>query len=355
MSKRRRFPKISPLAFQHPLDAKALEAVKKAKGVDYLVRKINEYGYERYLYINNIADNVRVGPRQCPQLYNMLVEACEILDVEIPQLYITQDPMVNAFTFGSESPFIIINSGMIDLMSDDELLAIIAHEVGHIKCGHVLYKMVASFLRVAAEVIADVTLGIGKLIAGPLLVAFYEWDRKSELTADRAGLLVVQDKNVSINALMKLAGGSTKVYEQFNREEFLRQAEDYVELDHSMLNQFYKLIQVLFRSHPFPALRAREINTWADSMEYKNICNGIYPRVDVDFSWSPSYSSTTCPHCNVHVEPNANFCQACGAALHSAIAVIEKRSKRRCSTCETPLRPSDDFCPNCGMNTRFDW
>lgn len=359
---RRRFPKLSPAAFQHPMDAKALEAVKMAKGVDYLVRKINEYGYERYLYINNIADNVKVGSRQCASLHKMLVEACEILDVELPQLYITQDPSVNAFTFGSEQPFIVLNSGLIDLMAEDELFTIIAHEVGHIKCGHVLYKMVASFLRMAAEVIADMTFGLGKIITGPLLVAFYEWDRKSELTADRAGLLAVQNPDVVVTTLMKLAGGSSKVYEQFNREEFLRQAESYTELDQSTLNQFYKLLQVLFRSHPFPALRAREIHEWSKSTEYRNIMDGIYPRTDLDLYKEPSGAqhATTCPNCNVSVDADVRFCHVCGATIVGVIAVVEKKPsppkpEMRCKSCDQPLKPSDDYCPSCGINTRFDW
>lgn len=362
---RRRFPKLSPTAFQHPMDTKALEAVKKAKGVDYLVRKINEYGYERYLYINNIADNIKVGPRQCVLLHEMLVEACEILDVELPQLYITQDPNVNAFTFGSEQPFIVLNSGLIDLMTEDELFTIIAHEVGHIKCGHVLYKMVASFLRMAAEIIADMTFGLGKIITGPLLVAFYEWDRKSELTADRAGLLAVQNLDVVVTTLMKLAGGSSKVYEQFNREEFLRQADNYTELDHSTLNQFYKLLQVLFRSHPFPALRAREIHHWSSSTEYRNIMDGIYPRIDLDFHRESSGTTqpTTCPNCSVGVDPDARFCHVCGATIVGAIAVVEKGASQqhkpkmelRCKSCDAILKASDDYCPSCGINTRFDW
>src|SRR5687768_16043671 len=93
---RKRFPKISPRAFQHPMDLKALEAVKKAKGVDLLIRKVMEFHYERWRYINNIADTVQVTPLQAPLLHDMLREACDILDVALPELYIDQDPVVNA-------------------------------------------------------------------------------------------------------------------------------------------------------------------------------------------------------------------------------------------------------------------
>jgi Zn-dependent protease with chaperone function/RNA polymerase subunit RPABC4/transcription elongation factor Spt4 len=389
---RRRFPRIAASAFQHPMDIKALEAVKMAKGVDLLMRKVNEYGFERYLYINNIADNVQVTPLQCPKIYEMLIEACEILDVEVPQIYIDQDPTVNAYTFGSEKPFIILHSGLIDLMNDDELFTIIVHEVGHIKCGHVLYKMVARFLRVVVEMIGDMTFGIGKLLTGPILMAFYEWDRKSELSADRAGLLGIQNVDIVTTTLMKLAGGSHKVVEQFDKDQFLRQADNYLELDSSTLNQIYKFLQVAFRTHPFPALRAREINTWANSTEYQNIMNGIYPTIDLqpyrgtdgyDFGGSyprqpppysppsPSGTSTTCANCHAKVEVNATFCHVCGSKIMGVVAIMDKTdiggastqtpsppkpdNKPHCNNCGAVLKPTDDYCPSCGLNTRLNW
>jgi Zn-dependent protease with chaperone function len=347
---RKRFPKISPRAFQHPMDLRALEAVKKAKGVDLLIRKVIEYGYERYYYINNIADTVQVTPLQAPMLHDMLREACDILDVDLPELYIDQDPVVNAYTFGSEKPFIVLQSGLVDLLTDDELFGVICHEVGHIKCGHVLYKMVARFLRDAATILADMTFGLGKFITGPLLVAFYEWDRKAELSSDRASLLGVQDVDVVTNTLMKLAGGSTKVIAQLDKDQFLRQAESYKELDSSMLNQFFKLVQVIWRTHPFPALRAREIDDWSRTIEYQNILNGIYEREGIDFYHGPedySYGGwqsppagpkpgspapagnviNSCPNCDAAVDIGATFCHICGSTIVGAIAVMEKGAR----------------------------
>jgi hypothetical protein len=259
--------------------------------------------------------------------------------------------------------------------------------------------MVAKFLRLIAEFIGDVTFGIGKLITGPILVAFYEWDRKSELSADRAGLLGIQNPDVVITTLMKLAGGCQKVFEQFDKDQFLRQADSYRELDESALNQFYKFLQVVFRDHPFPALRAREIHDWAASTEYKNIMDGIYPRLDMDYYTPPSYASydfsgsrgapggytagysrgystspasTTCPNCGVSVETSALFCHVCGAKIIGAIAVVDKPGTGeppgkeeppspprpdktpRCKICGAALKPSDDYCPSCGLNTRID-
>ncbi|MBI4852170.1 MAG: M48 family metalloprotease [Acidobacteria bacterium] len=372
----RTFPKISPAAFQHPMDLKALEAVKSISGVDFLIRKVIEFAFERYYYITNIADSIRVTSRQCPLLNDMLLDACDILDVDVPEFYVDQNPVANAYTFGSEKPFVVLQSGLVDLMTDDELFTVICHEIGHIKCGHVLYKMVARFLSIIVEYIADKTFGLGSLITGPIMVAFYEWDRKAELSADRAGLLGIQNPNVVISTLMKLAGGCSKVAAQLDRDEFLRQAENYQELDHSTLNQFYKFLQVVNRTHPFPVLRAKEINEWAKSTEYFNILNGIYPRLDMqpyysnsegynyrgyqpppspgytpsDYPpptyrppsgggrYSPSgfsqgnvapsaYASTTCPNCNATVEAKATFCHICGSTIVGSIAVMEKGSE----------------------------
>ncbi len=414
---RRTFPGISPAAFQHPMDLKALEAVKKAKGVDFLIRKVIEYGYERYYYITNIADSIRVNNTQCPLLHDMLLEACDILNVNVPEFYVDQNPIANAYTFGSEKPFIVLESGLVDLMTDDELFTVICHEVGHIKCGHVLYKMVARFLTTVAQFIMDRTFGLGGLLTGPLLIAFYEWDRKAELSADRAGLLGIQNPDTVITTLMKLAGGCRKVAAQMSKEEFLRQAENYQDLDESTLNQFYKFLQVITRTHPFPVLRAREIHEWGQSTEYHNILNGIYPRTDMqayaggygfggyqpppssgypppNYPPSPSYppsgfsgsSMGGCPNCGASVDINASFCHICGSTIIGSIAVLEKNAnkppsnsppspnigsspsqtinqqtppqvdnKPRCRNCGVNLKTSDDYCPNCGMNTRFDW
>jgi RNA polymerase subunit RPABC4/transcription elongation factor Spt4 len=195
----------------------------------------------------------------------------------------------------------------------------------------------------------------------------------------------------------------------------LRQAEDYRELDTSTLNQFYKLLQVIFRTHPFPALRAKEIDAWARSTEYQNIMDGIYPRLDMDFyqgpggndfgsgrgpsgppftppytspggpppGYSPGGAMTTCPNCDAAVEATATFCHMCGSTIVGAIAVIEKPpagearktidvqattspssttsaspkpdTKPRCHTCGTVIKRTDEYCPSCGLNTRMDW
>src|SRR6059058_829416 len=202
---RRRFPGLDATVLQHPYDRAALHALQRVPGLDIIVRKFIELFPERVAYIQNVAQTVRVTKTQCPQLYIQLREACAILDMQEPELYVAQNPLPNAWTSGHVHPYIIITTGLLDLMNGDEVLAVIAHELGHIKSGHVLYKTMARCISLLLTIIGDMTLGIGRLVRRALEATLLEWDRMSEFTADRSALMVVQDPQVMLSLMMKFA------------------------------------------------------------------------------------------------------------------------------------------------------
>jgi len=183
---RRRFPGLDPAALQHPYDRAALNTLQRVPGLDIIVRKFIELFPERVAYIQNVAQTVRVTKTQCPQLYAQLREACAILDMREPELYVAHNPLPNAWTSGHDHPYIIVTSGLLDLMSEDEVMAVIGHELGHIKSGHVLYRTMALGITLLLTIVGDMTLGIGRLIGRSLEATLLEWYRKSEFTADRS-------------------------------------------------------------------------------------------------------------------------------------------------------------------------
>jgi Zn-dependent protease with chaperone function len=258
----RTFPGLGADEFQHPHDAAATEALRGLPGLDVVVAKVLELGLERIYYLENIADNVRVTPRMLPRLHKYLGWACKILDLEEPELYVTMDPTPNAFTFGHKRPFIVVTSGLVELLGDEELLFTIGHELGHIKAGHVLYTVLARNIASIVAAIGQATLGIGSLLGQGLVVALHDWYRKAELTSDRAGLLCVQDIDPCINVFMKLAGGGGRLWAEMDRFEFLRQIDAYEEEDRTALGRAYKTFLTVWRTHPFPILRAKELRTW---------------------------------------------------------------------------------------------
>ncbi len=255
-------PGLSPEDFQHPDDRAATQALASVPGLDTVVAKLLEYGVERVLYLENIANNVQVTPSMFPRLHKYLDWSCRVLDVEKPELYVTQNPVANAYTNGHTQPFIVLTSGLIELLSDEELHFVIGHELGHIKAGHVLYGVLARNIANIVTLIGQATFGLGNLLGQGLVLALAEWQRKSELTADRAGLLAVQDLDPCMRAFMKLAGGAGRLFAEMDEKEFRRQIRAYEDADRSTLNKAYKVLLTAWRSHPFPILRAKELDAW---------------------------------------------------------------------------------------------
>ncbi|ANV86491.1 MULTISPECIES: M48 family metallopeptidase [Cyanophyceae] len=276
------YPGISSEAFRHPLDRQAEEALRNLPGFKLLASRFVEYIYERPQQVFLMGNNIKAGPRQYSTLYGMFRECVHDLDISPePTLYVNQNPMVNSYALGHDHPYIVVNTGLMDLLDETELRTVMAHELGHIKCDHTILIQMAMWAMGAASFLGEITLGLGNVITTGLLYAFYEWRRKAELSADRAALLVMDDLNPILHTMMKLAGGSTKYGHEMSLTEFTQQSQDYDELDQDQLNQIYKFLiynggNGTFLSHPFPVERLSFIKTWEASEEYQRIKQGHY-------------------------------------------------------------------------------
>lgn len=305
-----RFPGLSSAAFEHPADRAALEALRRTPGLDRLLKWMSDMGAERYVRMMFTADSIRVSPRQCSRLYNDLREACAILDVPEPELYLTQYYAPNAFAFGMQRHTIVMTTTLIDLLDDSQRLAVIGHELGHIKAEHMLYRTMAIVMGEVVRELAGSLPVPGAILTHALGYALFEWFRKSELTADRAGLLTVQDTDVSISSLLRLVGGSRRLSDDLNTDEFTKQADLYEDMDESLLNLYYKFLMVRWQTHPFPAMRARELKEWGQSEEYLRLLRGDYPRNTADAG------RRVCANCGTVVtNVTFQFCPECGQGL----------------------------------------
>ncbi len=271
-TQRRILTQISPLAWEHPADRAALNALRKVPGFDLALKKVFGLFGERALRLAFKANAVKVTEKQYPWIHDRLLRVCEVLDVEEPpELYVSQTPIVNAGAVGMSKPFIVLNSSMLEVLGPDEVEAVVAHEVGHILSGHVLYRTLLILL--LNLVVFRYTLA--GLAVRPILMALLEWYRKSELSSDRAGLLGVQDPEVSMRALMHLAGGMRG--QTLDLDEFVDQAEEYRE-GGELLDSVYKVLNVLGQTHPFAVVRVAELKDWIDTGAYDRILDGEYQR-----------------------------------------------------------------------------
>lgn len=273
---RRILTDISPRAWEHPADRAALNAVRKVPGFDVALRKVFGMFGERSLRLAFQANAVRVTGDQYPWIHERLVRTCRVLDVEdMPELYVSQTPVVNAGALGMNEPFIVLNSSLVEVLSADELEAVIGHEVGHVASGHALYRtLMVLLLRLSLF-----RYPLAGVAARPVLYALLEWYRKSELSCDRAGLLAVQDREASLGALMQLAGGARG--EELNLEAFVAQSDRYRQGD-DLMDSVYKALNVLGSTHPFAVARVAELRDWIEEGSYERILSGDYPRREED-------------------------------------------------------------------------
>ncbi len=269
---RRLLTDIAPRAWEHPADKAALAALRKLPVFDEVLRKLFGFFGEKPIRLAFQANAVKVSANQFPRIHGLYQDVLRTLDVEEHyDLFISQTPIVNAGAYGMDEPFIILNSGTVSLLDDEELSYILGHELGHILSDHVLYRTMTVLL----IQLAGMGFPIVGLAARAVLVALLEWSRKSELSCDRAGLLSVQDPEVVMRTMLKMAGGGD--LEQMNLQEFIKQAEEYRDSG-DVADQVFKILNLMGTTHPFWVLRVSEIRAWIESGAYDRILRGEYAR-----------------------------------------------------------------------------
>lgn len=271
---RRTLEGISPRTWEHPADRAALALMQAVPGFDDALKKLVGAFGERGTRLAFQANAVRVSAKQFPRLHRLWLQVQDTLDAERRyDLFVSQRPVVQAGAYGFDTPWVLLSSASLDLLSDAEVEFVMGHELGHVISGHALYHtMLTLLLSLSAS-----NFPVIGMLAKPILFALLEWYRKSELSCDRAGLLAVQIPDASMRTMMRLAGGGSD--EEMDLGEFLVQAEAYRKSD-GVLDQVFKVLNTLGETHPFLVLRAALLRDWIESGAYDRIVHGEYQRRD---------------------------------------------------------------------------
>jgi Zn-dependent protease with chaperone function len=174
---------------------------------------------------------------------------------------------VNAATAGVDSPIVLVSQEAIDQLHDGSLRAVLAHELGHILSGHVRYKTAGMFMATLSAATLPAVWTI-PFYAGAF-AAFRAWDRFSELSADRAALLVTGD----IQMLMAPLAGrdpdppSRHLHGLRDRLPFARAMEPIVDGGWRT-----------YQAHPPTKVRLAALREWERSESYASLIDGHYPR-----------------------------------------------------------------------------
>ncbi len=267
----KKFANLDKHDYIHPADSKALAALRAIPGIDTALRQLLKVTGESAMRVMFMASAVQITPKQCPDLHAKLQVACTTLGVDMPDFFIQQNPMVNAFTGGVDKSVIVLWTGLVERLNDEELLAVIAHEVGHIHAEHVLYLTAARLIEALMNAsVAALVPGkdiIKFIVSTGISSALMAWARRAELSCDRAALLVTQDPHVIGRTMMKLAGGTFA--SRIDYDLFLEQAREFQKnYDEKKLDRFWADLLNAGLTHPFPIWRVSEILKWTESGEY---------------------------------------------------------------------------------------
>jgi Zn-dependent protease with chaperone function len=202
-----------------------------------------------------LGSSVKVSDRQFPRIHGLTKECAQTLGINVPQVYIVNNPTLNAGTFGTEEEsFILVHSALVDHYSDEELRTVLGHECGHIHNAHVVYLTTLHYLK-------TIVAAFLPWIVYPATLPLNELARRAEITCDRAGMLCSKNEHVAARALTKLVLGSRKLYDEFNLEAFLEQYEESKET----MGRYMEA----FATHPFLPKRVLAMRVFAQSDLYR--------------------------------------------------------------------------------------
>lgn len=273
-STRVRFPALRADRFRHPIDVQATRALRSLFGLEAVLRRVMR-AVEQTMLLENLATGVKVSEKQLPDLHRSLTDACAVLDMDVPDLYVRQNATPNAYTLAVQGKraFIVVHSALVELLTESELQAVLAHELGHLKCEHgVWFSMANVVLLVSGQLLGDTA---GRAVLEGLNAQLLRWQRAAEFSCDRAALLVMQDPRVVMSALMKLCGGSPKYAAQMDVDAFLEQADAFDEASSTRFGRIIK--EAMTSTHPLPVLRVRELKRWAESNHFQSIVRSGRP------------------------------------------------------------------------------
>lgn len=287
--------------FIHPEDRTALQNMESIPGFPAAMHLFMKYYQEQLCYGLNLAQKIRLSPSQLPDIYNLLPPLCHRLSIPIPDFFLEMNPFPNAYAFGDKRTMITITSGLLEYLSKEEVCSVIAHECGHIACRHMLYYSLAS---VMAEIFEQ--LGVLGMAAKPVFWALQYWSRRSEFSADRAAAAALGSAEKVVNVQIRLAGGPSKITDGVCVEEFIKQADEYDSLKSKTWDSILQNYSVLENSHPYAAVRVREILLWSKTTQYSKILEAI------KLESEKMLPGVRCPVCQNAIDSTWKFCQICG-------------------------------------------
>lgn len=274
------------------LDRRLLRQLTAIRPIRMLARALVRLR-EPFFQQVNLMQMVEVGPRQFPRIHEMAVHCARMLGIGLPRVFVEYQVSMNAYTYAADqtTPSIVLSTGLIEATADDELLAVIGHECGHIHNLHSAYntlvvigsnQMAGIVLNAAAAggVSLPIVGSIAQVLSGGLMLFMMRWSRCAEITSDRAAVICTGDPDTAMRMLAKLMTGGAVTLEGMNLDEFMRQIGDIKAMPARVIE--------LFQTHPITAKRLAAIRLFAQSdvfdawLPHRQRTKAVRPITEID-------------------------------------------------------------------------
>lgn len=252
--------------FAHPMDASIIKVLDNK-----LINEMFEKYVDASVDLQNglaLSTSLKVNEKTNPDLYNNIVLCSQKLNIPVPYTVVSSSVSgINAQTAGTDAfAYIAVSSLLTVLLSTEEQLFVLGHECGHIALGHVVYHTALGTLGTLGNLVPIV----GDLIAKTIQFPLNAWSRRSEISADRAGLICCGNIITAKKALLKLEAGFMNI-DQVNIDEYLQNSKTF-----RRSNSLGKLTEI-FQSHPIIPKRIEALELFANSEKYYKITNKPVP------------------------------------------------------------------------------
>lgn len=245
------------LNFAHPVDGSIIKLLDNP-AINAVFHKVVQAGIDAN-YGLALATGIHVSRNTYREIYDVIVECADTLGIPVPYVIVSDSVKgINACTAGTEQfAFIAISSMLPLVLNRGELKFVIGHECGHLVLGHVVYHTAMSMISAAGGFIPLVGPAIAKTVSLPLNA----WSRRSEISADRAGLICCGDLQTAKRALIKLEAGLLNVSD-VDIDAYIRDSEEV------MSNLAIGELAEAAMQHPIIPKRMKALNLFAESAVY---------------------------------------------------------------------------------------
>lgn len=255
--------------YQHPGEDVAMDTMRKIPLLDVVFKQFKDVQDQILKNAETAGNNFRITEKTNPRIYNLYKLAMSRLDIqeEYP-LYVELNYDFQAYAYGAKYHYIVLSSSIVSTLTDEELLFVIGHELGHIKSEHVVYQGLA-------DTINSLVAGMGTVAAAVSVGVHYsllEWIRNAEYTCDRAGMIAAGSPEAAYKFIIRLLGKSGEnPYINFDVNEVLKQAADFKDASSDLIGKILYVTYTANQNHPWSILRLKQLKDWYDSGEYDRL------------------------------------------------------------------------------------